>query len=233
VSVPTVDVDLSCFSGKYVDNCDRVFLHPDPRYTWDEIVPRAVAQNTFRGFHRIDTVRSGAKEGFVNYFQEEKWALLDALLTVRSRDDLNSLSNRICMDVRARLGNCKTLQLQPYNKIRKPIDLYLEHLVAMAVELDKVRATLVPDLFLPLDSWILKNPALFSDRELATNGLRRSSTYSDITSERTYSVLQSLLVQKAQAVAAKRGQSFHPIYFDLVWQDRYKRPGNNLFETNP
>lgn len=50
------------------------------------------------------------------------------------------------------------------------MDLYLEHLVAMAVELGDVRARLVPLLFLPLDSQILAHPGLFTEQELAGHG---------------------------------------------------------------
>jgi len=131
------------------------------------------------------------------------------------------------------LINCKPAQLQSYNKIRKPVDLYIEHLVAMAVELEEARAKLAPLLFLQLDSQILAHPGLFTDKELAEHGLTRKSTYKSITAERTYVEIQDLLAHKAATVAESMTRAFHVIYFDLVWNDRYRNWGSNLFETNP
>jgi len=155
------------------------------------------------------------------------------LTAIRSRPDLHSLSNRIRDEIRARLHNIQPYQLDSYNKVRKPVDLYIQHLVAMAVELDRVRATLVPFLFLPLDSQILAHPCLFKESELRVHRLSRKSTYRDITSEQTYEALQELTSQKADVVAATRQRPFHVIYFDMIWNHRYRNGGGNLFETNP
>jgi hypothetical protein len=240
-------VDVESFPPGYLDRADQVFLRPSPLYSWDEVVSGApvrsqgggirrmfaVGQNTFRGFHRVNKACPGAKEGFINYFLEQRPALVDALSAIHTRDDLNRLSNDICEGMRARLANCSPAQLRAYNKVRKPVDLYLEHLVAMGIELDSVRARLVPLLSLPLDSQILAHPGLFTEEELSGNGLSRASTYKDITAERTHAALQWLLAQKAAAVAEARGRPFHVIYFDLVWNGRYRNWGDNLFETNP
>jgi hypothetical protein len=183
-------VEVQCFPPAYLDKADQVFLHPSPLYSWDEIVSGtlvgsqaggtrlmfAVGQNTFRGFHRINKACAGAKEGFINYFLEQRSALVEALSSVRTHDDLNRISNRICEDVRVRLNNCSPAQLRAYNKVRKPVDLYIEHLAAMAVELDEIRLRLVPLLFLPLDSQILAYSGLFTEQELARHGLSRAST---------------------------------------------------------
>ncbi|HUY34242.1 MAG TPA: hypothetical protein VMV69_15960 [Pirellulales bacterium] len=240
-------VNLSCFPAAYLDKADQIFPRPTTLYSWDKIISGAavksasgatrrmfaVGQNTFRGFHRRDKACPGAKEAFIKYFVDERSSLVEALSAVRTRDELHGLSNTVCDGIRSRLGNVVPTQLRAYNKVRKPVDLYFEHLVSMAAELDHVRAALVPLLFLPLDSQILAHSGLFSEQELAMHGLSRTSTYKDVVSERTYSALQSLLVEKAGAVAAERRRSFHPIYFDLVWNDRYRNWGGNLFETNP
>ncbi|HVC98623.1 MAG TPA: hypothetical protein VND64_33460 [Pirellulales bacterium] len=240
-------LDHSCFPVAYLDKADQVFLRPTTLYSWDKIISGAavkstsgatrrmfaVGQNTFRGFHRRDKACPSAKEAFIKYFVDERFALVEALAAIRTRDELHRLCNRVCDAIRSRLGNVVPTQLRAYNKVRKPVDLYFEHLVAMAVELDHVRAALVPLLFLPLDSQILAHPGIFAERELATHRLSRTSTYKDVVSERTYSALQSLLVEKARVVAAERRRPFHPIYFDLVWNDRYRNWGGNLFETNP
>ena len=180
MQVATRFVDLESFPPSFVEKAAEVFLRPSPQYSWDYIVPRAVAQNTFRGFHRIETTRSGAKEAFIGYFRERGTSLIASLLKTRTRDQMHDLGNRVCDDVRARLTNCKQFQLRPYNKIRKPVDLYFEHLVAMAFELEHVRAQLVPLLSLPLDSQILASTAIFADEELYGYGLSRSSTYQDV-----------------------------------------------------
>jgi hypothetical protein len=120
-----------------------------------------------------------------------------------------------------------------FNKIRKPVDLYIEHLVAMSLELKESRQVLIPLLFLPLDCQILGCLELFSDRELAQRSLRRTSTYSDVTSEETYSALQAIITRRANEVSNALGRPFYAIYFDLVWNNRHSNWGGNLFETNP
>ena len=242
-----VYVDIQCFTDEYLDKADKVFLHPSPKYSWNEIISGApvksqtgstrkmvaVNQNTFRGFHRVDKSYPGAREGFINYFLSQRAVLIGALSSVNTRDDLTKLSNHICEGVRTNLSNCSPTQLQAYNKVRKPVDLFLEHLVSMAIELDAARERLIPLLFLPIDSQILACPGLFADNELHDNYLSRSSTYKDVRSEQAYLVLQEFLSQKATVVAEARQRQFYVIYFDLIWNNRHKEWGGNLFETNP
>jgi hypothetical protein len=222
-----------CDLARFPVEFEAIFIRPIKLLRWREIVPRAVAQNTFRGFHKLSKERPGAKAAFVGYFEEQASALQDSLAEVHTREQLHALYNQIDKEIRERLSNCKATQLAPYNKVRKLIDLYVEHLVAMALELNEIRPRLVPFLFLPLDSWIIENPGLFSDSELSSHGLSRTSTYSAITSEQSYLALQELVRQKANKVASEHGRPFHPIYFDLLWQNRYQRGGDNLFATNP
>ncbi len=235
------------FSSEYLDKAECVFLSPGNRYSWEEIVSgapvltaqgrrrrmSAVERNTFRGFHRVNKNCPGVQESFRGYFIEQKSVLVEALSQVQTREELHQVENRLTEAVRARLCNVMPAQLESYNKVRKPIDLYVMHLVAMAVELDAHRAALVPLLFLPLDSQILQHPELFTDEELANCGLSRASTYKDVTTETTYRALQQLLLQRAATVATRLGRPFHPVYFDLVWNNRYRNWGGNLFETNP
>jgi hypothetical protein len=235
------------FSSAYLDKADRVFLCPEPCYSWQEIINgapvrssqgtvrqmSAVGRNTFRGFHRVNRSCPGAQEEFRAYFVGEQARLAGLLALVRIRDDLHKLQNLICEEVRGRLRNVKQEQLRSYNKVRKPVDLYIEHLVAMAAELNSQRAALTPLLFVPLDSQVLQHPDLFTEEELAHLGLSRASTYKDVTTEGGYLELQRLLQRRADAVATRLGRPFPPIYFDLVWNNRYKNWGGNLFETNP
>ena len=230
-----------------MERADQLFLRPSPKYDWNDIVAgvmvstqgggsrrmMAVDRNTFRGFYRITKSCPGAMEGFIRYFLDHRNTLVESLSKIASRSELNDLANRICEGVRTNLTNSVPEQLRPYNKIRKPVDLYLEHLVGMARELDEHRVRLVPFLFLPLDSQILAHPALFSTAELAAHGLSRRSTYKDVASEEIYTELQDLLKEKAATVAIERGRSFHVIYFDMLWNNRHHNWGGNLFESNP
>ena len=228
------------FSRSYITLAKKVFTAPDPRYEWDEIVAgievgskchSAVGISTFRGFHRINKASHGAKNVFVNYFLDNKTELVGNLLRIRSRSELHKLSNRICKRIKDKLRNIiRSDQLDSYNKIRKPIDLYVEYLSSMARELDKVRSKLTPLLFLPLDSQIISDKALFSDDELGDHGLSRKSTYKDVTSESAYRALQGLVRRKSEAMSAH--SRFYPIYFDLLWNKRYRNNGRNLFKIN-
>ncbi|HLO96630.1 MAG TPA: hypothetical protein VK195_20150 [Burkholderiaceae bacterium] len=240
-------IDVSCFPSPYLDKADQVFVRPAPLYSWNDIVSGAqvrahsggtrrmfaVGPTTFRGFHRSNKACPGAKAAFVTYFLEQRATLVGALSAIRNRVDLDRLSNRICEDVRGKLSNCRPAQLEAYNKIRKPVDLYLEHLIAMAAELDAVRARLVPLLFLPLDSQMFAHPCLFTGSELAALRLSRRASYKDVSTEGIYSALQLLVARKAEVVANARQRPFHAIYFDLLWGDRFCGRGGNLFETTP
>jgi hypothetical protein len=217
------------FSHEYLNRATQIFLRPTPEYDWSYIVPRAVGQNTIRGFHRVNTNCPGAKPVFVSYFIENKAALIADMTAIKSRAELHLLSNNICRKLKSRLDNIKPKQLVPYNKLRKPVDLYIEHLVAMAHDLRHARQRLTPLLFLPLDCLIFAHHALFTDEELSAHNLSRQSTYKDVQSETIYSKLQKLVLDRADELK----RSFYPIYFDLLWNDRSKRQGGNLFETNP
>jgi len=118
------------------------------------------------------------------------------------------------------------------NKIRKPLDLYLEHQVAMARELAEIRPRLVPWLRLPLDSQMFGLPHLFSDADLRRCDLSRQSTYREVESNTQYHALQRIVNDRASEFSALAGRPFHPIYFDLWWNDRHRRSGGNLFEVN-
>jgi hypothetical protein len=235
------------FSKEFAERADQIFLSPGVRYLWDEIVYgaqvcsakggtrrfSAADSNTFRGFYRIDKMRPGAQEDFRSYFSTEKIALIGEMAKVQSRGDLHQLENRICEAIRKRLRNVIKKQLGPYNKIRKPVDLYIMNLVAMAEELDSLRTTLTPFLFLPMDSQIVQHPQILMVEELKSHGLTRRSTYKDVWTEETYLAVQELIENRSIEVAKELQRPFFPIYFDLLWGNRFKNWGRNLFETNP
>ncbi len=223
------------FSSSYTNKANAVFLRPGNQYSWDEIIRGApvrtqagtirfipaVGTDTFRGFHRVNKLLPGAKGVFTDYFIQEKPKLLSLLLSIGSRDSLHTLQNNICAAVKSRLHNINPRMLVSYNKTRKPVDLYIEHLVAMARELESRRARLTPFLFLPIDSQIMRHRELLDDCDLAAHSLSRRSTYKDVTTEQSYLALQDILEKRAASIANSQRRPFHPIYFDLVWNKRY------------
>ena len=122
--------------------------------------------------------------------------------------------------------------MESFNKLRKPVDLYIENLVTMAEELSRNRTLLVPWLFLPLDSQMLGNPAVFSEQQLRSVGLGRGATYKDVSTEADYLALQEMAQANALRLARTSGH-FSRIYFDLFWNKRWTRAGSNLLELNP
>jgi hypothetical protein len=231
----------------FLQRAEEIFLNPKHRYSWNAIVTgamvsvpagglrkyMAVDRNTFRGFHKIDKDGPGAGMAFRDYFVRHRDELVSALADTRSVEDLHALLNRVAESIRDGLGNIKPLMLASYNKIRKPVDLYIEHLVAMAEELDESRERLIPIVNLPLDSQMFQQPEVFDDAELRKAGISRRSTYMDVRSENAYRYLQDVLSERAEMLSQAAGRPFYPIYFDLLWNSRSDRPGTNLFELNP
>jgi hypothetical protein len=217
-----------------ISQAEKTFLRPSQQCAWVDIVRGtvirrndgteaqiiAVGSNTFRGFHRLDKDAEGPQETFVNYFVAQKQSLLDALAKVKTVEQMHTLSNKVREALIRRLSNISPAQLKPYNKVRKPIDLYFEHLVSLARELESLRKTLVPLLSLPLDSWILNHSAVFSEAEMKGLGLSRGLTYGDIATEDLYLALQRLAQNNASIISKHLGNPFHPIYYDLFWRDR-------------
>jgi hypothetical protein len=80
----------SCFSSAYLDKAEHVFLRPDNRYSWEEIVSgaqvltakgtirllSAVDMNTFRGFYKVKKNCPRAQKEFRDYFINNKSALV-------------------------------------------------------------------------------------------------------------------------------------------------------------
>lgn len=229
---------------EHARKASEVFLDPSPLYGWSDIVTgvevggrtwRAVETNTFRGFHRLDKSRPGAKPVFEGYFIRHRDSLLADLRAVRTERDLDTVSDRAVAGVAAELeGIVKPSQLGSYNKVRKPVDLYVEHLVAMAEEFDRGdRERLVPLLFLPLDSQMMGDEECLSDSELRRHGLSRRSTSGDVAEKGAYDALQAALATRARRVSDGLGVPFHRVYFDLAWNDRRGKQGGNLFALNP
>jgi hypothetical protein len=228
------------------DRAAQIFLAPSHRYPWADVMTgcavssadgmlrqfRAVDRNTFRALHREDKSEP-VGEPFIGYFVQHRDRLVPELLRVASRAELDRISDEIAEGLRGVLGHLKASVLAQYHKLRKPVDLALECLVTISVELDAARETLVPLLFLPLDSQMFGQKLIFTDAELARFGLTRESGFGEVRSREAYLCLQDIVARKAAQVSQVTGQPFHPAYFDLLWGGRYRNWGGNLFETIP
>jgi hypothetical protein len=225
---------------------ERIFLNPGVQYPWRDIVNGAsvrsghgvrkyyaVAPNTLRSFHRIDKTKSGAFLALKSYFTQNQERLVEALSGTSDFQGIHKLENDCCGEIRQELVNVKPGILGPYNKLRKPVDLYFEHLVGMASELAEHRGRLVPLLSLPLDCQVIASTLIFSERDLRQQGLSRRSSYGHVLAERSYLELQGIVRDKVAGLSSSLGIPFHPIYFDLIWGGRLEREGRNLFELNP
>lgn len=190
----------------------------------------AVAQNTWRGFHKLDKEGIGSKDIFVPYFNKNRENIISELKNINTVDELEEFENEITKQLKDMLMKCiKNNMLNSYNKVRKPVDLYIEHIVSMAEEFSvEERERLVSLLFLPLDSQIFASEYIFSVKELYSFGLKRGSTFQDVCSREVYKVMQYSLLEKTKNIQG----NFHRIYFDFFWNERYKKSGSNLFETN-
>lgn len=226
---------------------DVVFLSPSSLYSWEEIINgapvrrqngcttirQAVEKNTWRGFWKIDKNGPGAKDSFAGFFLKNKQNIIASLQKATSSELMNALLDAISTKIKSDLRNVQRNMLASYNKVRKPVDLYIEHLVAMSQELSPHRTKLISLIPLPIDSHIVGSPLIFRDSELSSWGLKRDSKYSDVKSISVYNKIQSTVRSKAKVLSTQIGRPFYPIYFDLVWSSRYSRWGGNLFETNP
>jgi hypothetical protein len=142
---------------------------------------------------------------------------------------IDDLENEICDLLENELKkNIKNKQLISYNKIRKPVDIFIEHVVAMEMSFSPVRQSLTKHLFLPLDSQMFQSDFVFSDKERLELKIKKGFTFKDIEVKSHYNEIQEFLKQKTSIIGLE-----NKIYFDLEWNDRWKSNGNNLFETNP
>lgn len=235
---------------------EQVFLAPDEVYPWNDIIQgvavtfpngrvktfRAVAPNTFRGHRRIDTSKPGSITVFQPYFLNRRRHILRGLKAVRTRHDLHQLLNEITEDIRLGMTNIQDAVRNSFNRVRKPVDLYIEHLVAMAREISPaLRQRLVPLLFLPLDS-VMLNPIpipghspirLFDPNTLAGLDLSTQPSYGHVSTQAQYEALQTLVDDACQELTRRCKRTIHPIYLDLLWRKRFTRTGGNLFKLNP
>lgn len=246
---------MDFFNKKYIETAEAIFLNPRKLYSWNDIVngvrdgggtksKYGVAPNTARAFHRTESFKEKNKvtnDGplaiIKRYFSENITAKAAEIASIKGRNELDKLSDAHATELKKKLsGVVKPQLLESYNLLRKPVDLYMEHLVSMSYELAEVRHALVPCLYLPLDSQIFQysgigDDELFSDQLLNENGLpRQKAGFSWVKDKHVYEVLQKQATKRATALSAKLGKPFHSIYFDLIWGDRSQgKEQKNLF----
>jgi len=208
---------------------DTVFLTPTPLLSYEELVLKSLGSNTYRGFHRKNNNCLGASHTFRDVLTKKKDYLIHALNNLSSEIELNELANELCSELKIELSkNIKPLQLQSFNKIRKPVDIVFEHFVAMGDDFAPARKTATQWLFLPLDSQIFQSEFIFTTEEAKALGIKRRFTYKDIETAQHYTEIQNFLKDKATKISLN-----HRIYFDLIWNKRFESNGTNLFLTNP
>ncbi len=207
----------------------QVFYNPKPLLDYETLVKESLGPNTYRGFHKVDKSKDGAKDAFEKIFIANSKFIIDFLLKVKTEKELEAFEKEICKKLKVELKkNIDNRQLHSFNKLRKPVDIVVEHLISMGTDFITVRKTLTQYLFLPLDSQMFQSQIVFSDKEISGLKIKRSFTFKDIVDEKHYYEIQNFLKQKADKIGVE-----HRIFFDLVWNERYKSKGKNLFATNP
>lgn len=208
----------------------RIFSNPYPVYTYDDLVFRkkVLAWNTYRWFHKVNKSLPWAKEVFERVLKEQKIFIIKSLNNANSETDIDILEIYICKILKEELSkNIRQSQLESFNKIRKPIDIVIEHLVTMCNEFNSKRMELINYLYLPLDSQIFQSPLTFSDENIQNLSIKRTFTFKDITDSNHYYEIQEFLKNKAIKIGLN-----NRISFDLIWWDRYKKEITNLFANS-
>jgi hypothetical protein len=181
--------------------------------------------NSYRGFHKIDKSKTGSKEAFETVFTKNKDFIITELKNVKNEKELDTIENEICKKLKSALKkNIDNRQLDSFNKLRKPIDIAVEHFIAMGDDFVEVKNIISPFLFLPLDSQMFLSNVVFSDSEIKELRIKRTFTFKDITDKQHYYEIQEYLKTKAQKLGIE-----NRIYFDLIWGDRYKRKSSEIF----
>lgn len=208
---------------------DRIFLNPTPLLSYEYLAKNSLASNTYRGFHRIDKCQPGASQIFEGFLLSNKQDIIKELNNISSEKELDQFADSLCDSLSHQLKvNIKDHQLTSYNKLRKPIDIIIEHMVSMGKDFANHRNALIPFLYLPLDSQMFKCNFVFSDSEIKELEIRRTFSFKNIKSKEHYQKIQNFLKQKI----SNEGVNSR-IYLDLIWNKRYESSGTNLFLTNP
>ena len=225
-----------------------VFLNPSVTYKYEDIIQgvqvnnvqkKAVNTNTTMAFGRkliygnFGENKNKAMKVCDEFFVSQKARIIDELIThIRTKEQMDKFGHELYTGLKEALLPYSTLDLleESYNRIRKVVNLYLEHIVAMAEEIDSdTRRILVPLLSMPIDSWIMKEETIFESNSLNYWGLTRKSKYGEIKRKEIYDDMQSNLEKKADIISKSFEIQFYVIYFDMFWKERWKGLEGNLF----
>ena len=228
-------------------SAEKIFLNPSVLYKYEDIIKgvkvngsrkKAVDINTTQAFGKklnygnFYENKIKAMEVFDEIFLAKKDRIINELHQIRTREEMDEFEDKLFMSLQEALLSYSTLTLikESYNRIRKIVDLYFEHIVAMAEEIDSAtRKRLTPLLFLPIDSWIIENEAIFDSESIYRWSLTRNSSFGEIRTKKLYDDMQRYLVRKANEISMSLGKDFNVIYFDVFWNNRINMPGYNLF----
>lgn len=223
------------------ETANTIFLNPKVQYSYDEIISgvkvkgktmQAVDQSTFQAFGRFTENMFKVTDIYINYFLSNKISIINSLNSAKSENDLNRIEGKIYAEIYSELlKNTDVNRLNSYNRIRKPINLYIEHIVSMTMEITN-RETLTPLLYLPLDKFIFGSEYTLSDYERKNLKVDPNKGFGQVKEENHYYVLQSYFKRKSEAFSVKLGVKFNRIYFDMFWKDRYLTHAGNLFLSN-
>ncbi len=208
---------------------NQVYFNAENKLDFESVIKSCLGSDTYRGFHRIDKSKAGAGEVFKNILKDNKEKIIETLTSIKEEKELDDLINCIGDEIKLGLkANVDSKQLKSFNKIRKPLDIFFEHLISMGKDIEKTTSNIIQFLFLPLDSQMFQSCFVFEDEEIKKLKLSRNFTFKDIESKEQYEEIQIHLKDKALCIGLRER-----IFFDLIWNDRYLREGKNLIETNP
>jgi hypothetical protein len=220
------------------DKCGYLFSDIKQRYNYNVVINRAVDGSTFRSFwlnkdENGHIIGESASILFRSYFIDNQVDIIKILNGISGIDELNDFENDICDHLNPLLlQNISNMtwgiNSLIFNKTRKVVDLYIEHLIIMCNDFELItRNKLKEIVFLPLDGYIFAERCIFTDEELRQNGnLNRKSTYGDLKEERHYNKLQLILKDKAKMI---RNTLFYRCYFDLFWRNRLDQQSEDLY----
>ncbi len=248
LSILESDLKRHSIFKQALQSAEVIFLSPSVLYKYEDIIQGVTVNDTQKKAVDINTTQAfGKKLTYGNFYENKKkamelcdevflskkdWIINELRKSIRTKEAMDAFEHELFMSLQETLlaYSTPTLIKESYNRIRKIVDLYLEHIVSMASEIDsETRKLLTPLLFLPIDSWIIKNESIFDSESIYRWGLTRGSSFGEIRKKTLFDDIQSYLVKKANDISTVLGEEFHVIYFDIFWNNRLNIPGGNLF----